>query len=100
VRLMSNTGSSQARWIGVIVFLLTVSLGEFAALILNYQNNFYLRQYISDNLSATVLTTAGLIVFAAGAAYLVSRSLEWPRAQDLPFRYSRELVRLLVEDTS
>ena len=70
---MSKTGSSQARWIGIIVFLLTVSLGEFAALILNYQNNFYLRQYISDNLSATVVTTAGLIVFAAGVAYLVSK---------------------------
>src|SRR2546425_10481161 len=72
---MSKTGSSQARWVGVIVFLLTVSLGEFAALILNYQNNFYLRQYVSDNLSATVVTTAGLIVFAAGAAYLVSKKL-------------------------
>src|SRR5713101_6959722 len=72
---MSKTGFSQARWIGVIVFLLAVSLGEFAALILNYQNNFYLRQYVSDKLSATVVTTAGLIVFAAGAAYLVSKKL-------------------------
>src|SRR5947209_20600985 len=72
---MSKTGSSQARWIGVIVFLLTVSLGEFAALILNYQNNFYLRQYVSDNLSATVVTTAGLLVFASGAAYLVSKKV-------------------------
>src|SRR6266852_7744468 len=72
---MSKTGSSQARWIGIIVFLLTVSLGEFAALILNYQNNFYLRQYVSDNLSATVVTTVGLLIFAAGAAYLVSKKL-------------------------
>src|SRR5437016_2857351 len=70
---MSKTGSSQARWIGVIVFLLTVSLGEFAALILNYQNNLYLRQYVSDNLSATVVTSVGLLVFAAGVAYLVSK---------------------------
>ena len=70
---MSKTGSSQARWIGVIVFLLTVSLGEFAALILNYQNNFYLRQYVSDNLSATAVTSVGLLVFAAGVAYLVSK---------------------------
>src|SRR5467141_4517051 len=72
---MSKTGSSQARWIGVIVFLLTLSLGEFAALILNYQNNFYLLQYVSDNLIATVVTSVGLIVFAAGAAYLVSKKL-------------------------
>src|SRR5438309_339538 len=70
---MSKTGSSQARWIGVIVFLLTVSLGEFTALILNYQNNLYLRQYVSDNLSATVVTSVGLLVFAAGVAYLVSK---------------------------
>src|SRR6266567_1526298 len=72
---MSKTGSSQARWIGVIVFLLTVSLGEFAALILNYQNNLYLRQYVSDNLSATVVTTVGLLIFASGVAYLVSKKL-------------------------
>src|SRR6267143_5640316 len=72
---MSKTGSSQARWIGVIVFLLTVSFGEFAALILNYQNNFYLRQYVSDNLIATVVTSVGLLVFAAGVAYLVSTKL-------------------------
>ena len=70
---MSKTGSSQARWIGILVFLLTISLGELAALILNYQNNFYLRQYISNNLTATVVTTVGLLVFASGTAYLVSK---------------------------
>jgi RND superfamily putative drug exporter len=70
---MSKTGSSQARWIGILVFLLVISLGELTALILNYQNNFYLRQYISNNLGATVVTTVGLLVFASGAAYLVSR---------------------------
>src|SRR3989454_5839177 len=72
---MSKTGSSQARWIGILVFLLTISLGELAALILNYQNNFYLRQYISNNLTATVVTTVGLLVLASGAAYLVSKRL-------------------------
>src|SRR3989441_2599374 len=70
---MSKTGSSQARWIGILVFLLVISLGEFAALILNYQNNFSLRQYISNNLGAIVVTTVGLLVFASGAAYLVSK---------------------------
>ncbi len=70
---MSKTGSSQARWIGILVFLLVISLGELTALILNYQNNFYLRQYISNNLGATVVTTVGLLVFASGAAYLVSK---------------------------
>ena len=72
---MSKTSSSQARWIGVLVFLLVISLGELTALILNYQNNFYLRQYVSDNLSATVAITVGLLVFASGTAYLVSKKL-------------------------
>jgi RND superfamily putative drug exporter len=72
---MSKTASSQARWIGILVFLLTISIGEFVALILNYQNNFYLRQYISNNLGATVVITVGLLVFASGAAYLVSKRL-------------------------
>src|SRR6266446_7136494 len=72
---MSKTGSSQARWIGILVFLLVISLGELLALILNYQNNFYLRQYVSDNLSATVAITVSLLVFASGTAYLVSKKL-------------------------
>src|SRR5207245_697285 len=76
---MSKTGSSQARWIGILVFLLVISLGEFAALILNYQNNFYLRQYISTNFGATAVTTAGLLAFASGAAYLVSKRVGVPK---------------------
>src|SRR5216683_2857597 len=72
---MSKTGSSQARWIGILVFLLTISLGELAALVLNYQNNFYLRQYVSDNLGATVVISVGLLIFASGAAYLISKKV-------------------------
>src|SRR2546425_3121368 len=76
---MSKTGSSQARWIGILVFLLVISLGELTALILNYQNNFYLRQYISTNFGATAVTTVGLLVFASGAAYLVSKRVGIPK---------------------
>jgi len=77
---MSKTSSSQARWIGVLVFLLVISLGELTALILNYQNNFYLRQYVSDNLSATIVISVGLLVFASGTAYLVSKKFGAGRA--------------------
>src|SRR3989440_2238682 len=77
---MSKTGSSQARWIGILAFLLVISLGELLALILNYQNNFYLRQYVSDNLSATVVISVGLLVFASGTAYLVSKKVGAARA--------------------
>src|SRR5438552_9746249 len=42
---------------------------------MDYQNNLYLRQYVSDNLSATVVITVGLLVFASGTAYIVSKKL-------------------------
>ena len=77
---LSKPGSSQARWIGILAFLLVISLGELLALILNYQNNFYLRQYVSDNLSATVVITVSLLVFASGTAYLVSKKVGASRA--------------------
>ncbi|TMI54225.1 hypothetical protein E6H13_01240, partial [Candidatus Bathyarchaeota archaeon] len=70
---MSKPGSYQARWIGILVFLIVISLGELLALILDYQNNFYLRQYVSDNLSATIVITVGLLVFASGTAFIVSK---------------------------
>src|SRR6266705_4169781 len=76
---MSKTGSSQARWLAILVFLLIISLGELTALILNYQNNFYLRQYISTNFGTTVLSTVGLLVFASGAAYLASKRVGVPK---------------------
>jgi len=72
---LSKPGSYQARWIGILVFLIVISLGELLALILDYQNNLYLRQYVSDNLSATVVITVGLLVFASGTAYIVSKKL-------------------------
>jgi putative drug exporter of the RND superfamily len=71
--VLSKPGSSQARLVGLLVFLLTVSLGELAALLLNYQNNFYFRQYVSDNLGTTVVAGVGLLVFASGAAYFASK---------------------------
>jgi len=80
VHVLSKPGSSQARWIGILAFLLVVSLGELLALILNYQNNFYLRQYVSDNLSATVVITVSLLVFASGASYLISKKVGTARA--------------------
>jgi putative drug exporter of the RND superfamily len=75
VHALSKPGSSQPRWIGILVFLLVISLGELTALILNYQNNLFLRRYVSDNLVATIVTTVGLLIFASGAAYLVSKRL-------------------------
>src|SRR5205814_9145705 len=50
-------------------------LRHLFALILTYQNNLFLRQYVSDNLSATIVITVSLLVFASGTAYIVSKKL-------------------------
>ncbi len=72
---MSNVRSSNGRWIGLFVALLVLALGGLAALVLEYQNNFYLRQYISYNLSLTVGAAVGLVILATGAGYFMSRSV-------------------------
>jgi len=69
---LNEPRSSHARLVGIVVFLLVLALGELLALILNYQNNFFLRQYVSDNFALTVEMTAGLLLVAAGISYLVS----------------------------
>src|SRR2546425_7027225 len=76
---MSGTGPSQARWIGIFVLVLIISLAELTALILDYQNNRYLREYVSDNLGMIVAATIGLVIVAGGAGYVVSRRLGVPK---------------------
>jgi RND superfamily putative drug exporter len=78
---MSETGSSRARWIGTIVLLLIISLGELAALILDYQNNAYLRQYVSGNIATIAATAGGLVALGLGSGYLVSKRLGVPRTR-------------------
>src|SRR6267378_4899371 len=77
--MMSGTSHSQARWIGIFILVLIISLAELTALILDYQNNRYLRQYVSDNLGTIVAAATGLIVVAGGAGYVVSRKLGVPK---------------------
>src|SRR5260370_26968411 len=72
---MSGTNISQARWIGVFVLVLIISLAGLIALILDYQNNRYLRLYVSDNLNTIIVAAIGLLIVAGGAGYVVSRRL-------------------------
>src|SRR5690242_15809149 len=72
---MSKTGTSQARWVGIFVLVLTLFLAGLGALILDYQNNSYLRQYVSDNLGIVVAGSIGILIVAGIAGYLVSRRL-------------------------
>ena len=76
---MSETGPSQARWIAIFVLVLILALAELAALILDYQNNMYLRQYVSDNLGMIVAGSIGLLMIAGIAGYAVSRKLGIPK---------------------
>src|SRR6266702_2463320 len=76
--MTSRTGSSQARLVGIFVLVHIISLAEFAALILDYQNNRYLRQYVSDNLGTIILAAIGLLIVAGGAGYVVSKRLGVP----------------------
>src|SRR3989454_10254557 len=78
--MTSRNGSSQARLVGMFVLVLIISLAEFAALLLDYQNNRYLRQYVSDNLGTIILAAIGLLFVAGGAGYVVSKRLGIPRS--------------------
>src|SRR5438874_1972243 len=78
--MTSRNGSSQARLVGIFVLVLIISLAEFAALLLDYQNNRYLRQYVSDNLGTIILATIGLLFVAGGAGYLVFKRLGIPKS--------------------
>jgi len=75
VSMMNGTGHSQARWIGIFVLLLIISLAELTALIFDYENNRYLRLYVSDNLGTIIVDAIGLLIVAGGAGYVVSRRL-------------------------
>src|SRR3989454_12765741 len=77
---MSGTGPSQARWIGIFVLVLIISLAELTALLLDYQNNPYLLQYVSDNLGTIIIAAIGLLIVAGGAGYVVSRRLGIPKS--------------------
>ncbi|TMI46826.1 hypothetical protein E6H17_08150 [Candidatus Bathyarchaeota archaeon] len=78
--MTSRTSSSQARLVGIFVLVLILSLAEFAALLLDYQNNPYLRQYVSDNLGTIILAAIGLLFVAGGAGYVVSKRLGIPKS--------------------
>src|SRR5207247_8878929 len=76
--MTSRTGSSQARLVGIFVLVLIISLAEFVALILDYQNNRYLRQYVSDNLGTIILAAIDLLIVAGDAGYVVSKRRRAP----------------------
>lgn len=59
----------------MLVFVLIVAFGELVALVLDYQNNSYFRQYVSNNTASIIGSAVGLTVVSIGAGYLVSKRL-------------------------
>jgi len=56
--------------ISLTVLVALIALGELFALLLDYQNNFYLRQYVSDNTLLIFEQIIGLALVASGSAFL------------------------------
>ena len=59
---------------GLTVLVLIIALGELLALILDYQNNIYLRQYVSNNSSLLYEQIIGLVLVASGCAFLAYKA--------------------------
>jgi putative drug exporter of the RND superfamily len=59
----------------LFVFSLIVALGELLVLALDYQNDSYQRQYVSQNFTLIVGATIGLIALAAVVGLLIARRI-------------------------
>jgi putative ABC transport system permease protein len=57
-------------YLGLTIFVLIIAVGELIALLLDYQNNTYLRQYVATNSALIFEQTIGLLLFGIGSAFL------------------------------
>jgi putative ABC transport system permease protein len=65
-----SSNRSRPFLISLTVLVAIIALGELFALLLDYQNNFYLRQYVSDNTLLIFEQIIGLALVASGSAFL------------------------------
>src|SRR3989442_9903340 len=80
---MSSIPKSRPLLLAVAVLLLVISLGELYALFTEYQNNFFLREYVSENPASISIRILGLLVLGLGAGsltYLSARAKPTSRA--------------------
>jgi len=56
--------------ISLTVLVAIIALGELFALLLDYQNNFYLREYVSNNMPLIFEQIIGLALLGSGCAFL------------------------------
>lgn len=69
---MSSTRASSLLK-SLTVFIAIIALGELLALLLEYQNNSYLRQYVSNNMALIDQQIIGLALLGFGSSYLAYR---------------------------
>src|SRR5215469_16546224 len=62
-----------SRWVFLFVFSLIVAVGELIVLALDYQNNSYQRQFISENTTLVISAAIGFIALASLVGSLVAR---------------------------
>src|SRR3989454_1592330 len=60
--------------ISLTVIVAIIALGELLALLLDYQNNSYLRQYVSNNMLPIYEQIIGLVLLASGIAFLAYKA--------------------------
>ena len=65
-----SSNPSKPFLISLTVLLAIIALGELFALLLDYQNNFYLRQYVSNNTPLIFEQIIGLGLLGSGSAFL------------------------------
>jgi len=65
-----SSNRSRPFLISLTVLVAIIALGELFALLLDYQNNFYLRQYVSDNTPLIFEQVIGLALLGSGCAFL------------------------------
>jgi putative ABC transport system permease protein len=65
-----SSASSKRLSVGLAIFVLVIGLGELIALLMDYQNNNYLQEYVANNRLLIFEQTIGLLLFAIGSAFV------------------------------
>jgi putative ABC transport system permease protein len=65
-----SSNRSRPLLISLTVLVAIIALGELFALLLDYQNNFYLRQYVSNNTPLIFEQIIGLALLSSGTGFI------------------------------
>lgn len=68
-----SSNRSRPLLINLTVIVALIALGELFALVLDYQNNFYLRQYISNNTPLIFEQIVGLALLGFGSGFIAHK---------------------------